>query len=78
MNLIDLGLAAQLLVAVLLLATLESAPAPAPADPPQAPGDPVPPIPAAAPPSWSAEADLHAQRILRLEQRAAACSAPIA
>ncbi len=67
---IDLLLAAELLVVLLLVATMD---APSPqaeaAEPPvEEPGLPV---------QWSAETDLHAQRILRLESRKTAGSASL-
>ena len=59
---IDLLLAAELLVVLLLVATMdEPSPRPGAAEPP--PQEPEPPL------QWTAETDLHAQRILRLESR---------
>jgi hypothetical protein len=67
---IDLLLAAELLVVLLLVATMDAtSPQAGAAEPPvQEPGLPV---------QWTAESDLHAQRILRLESRRAAGSAPL-
>jgi hypothetical protein len=67
---IDLLLAAELLVVLLLVATMDATcPQAGAAEPPvQEPGLPV---------QWTAESDLHAQRILRLESRRAAGSAPL-
>jgi hypothetical protein len=67
---IDLLLAAELLVVLLLVATMDAtSPRAGAAEPPvQEPGLPV---------QWTAETDLHAQRILRLESRRAAGSAPL-
>jgi hypothetical protein len=67
---IDLLLAAELLVVLLLVATMDplshrvTVAAPSPEDP-------MPPV------QWTAETDLHAQRILRLESRRAAGPAPL-
>jgi hypothetical protein len=62
---IDLVLAAELLVVLLLMATMDCpSPRAKAAEPPQE--TPVPPV------RWTAETDLHAQRILRLEKRRAA------
>jgi hypothetical protein len=67
---IDLLLAAELLVVLLLMATMD---APSPraraAEPPVQ--EPEPPV------HWSAETDLHAQRILRLESRRTSGPAPL-
>ena len=60
---IDLLLAAELLVVLLLVATMD-------ATSPRA-GAAEPPV------QWTAESDLHAQRILRLESRKTAGSAPL-
>jgi hypothetical protein len=67
---IDLLLAAELLVVLLLIATMD-------ASSPQA-GAAEPPLDVPGPPEqWSAETDLHAQRILRLESRRSAGPAPL-
>ncbi len=67
---IDLLLAAELLVVLLLVATMD-------ATSPQA-GAPEPPLAEPEPPvQWAAETDLHAQRILRLESRRTAGPAPL-
>ncbi len=61
---IDLLLAAELVVVLLLMATMDSQPPQATeAQPPL--DEPVPPV------GWTAETDLHAQRILRLERQRA-------
>ena len=67
---IDLLLAAELLVVLLLIATMDASShrAGAAEPPPQEPELPV---------QWSAETDLHAQRILRLESRRTAGPAPL-
>ena len=67
---IDLLLAAELLVVLLLVATMDAtSPRTEAAEPPvEEPGLPV---------QWTAESDLHAQRILRLESRKTAGSAPL-
>ena len=67
---IDLLLAAELLVVLLLVATMDApSPQAGAAEPPvEEPGLPV---------QWTAETDLHAQRILRLESRKTAGSAPL-
>ena len=67
---IDLLLAAELLVVLLLVATMDAtSPQEGAAEPPvEEPGLPV---------QWTAETDLHAQRILRLESRKTAGSAPL-
>ena len=58
---IDLPMAAELVVALLLVATLDSpSPRTTAVEPPQE---------ESAPGRWTAETDLHAQRILRLERR---------
>jgi hypothetical protein len=62
---IDLLLAAELVVALLLVATLDSSPAP---EAPQAAASVSPP--------WNADNDIHAQRILRLERRRCASTGP--
>jgi len=62
---IDLLLAAELLVVLLLVATMD-APSPRVTVAAPSPEDPMPPV------QWTAETDLHAQRILRLESRRAA------
>jgi len=67
---IDLLLAAELVLVLLLVATLDC---------PQ----PVPPVedqPLEDPPQagWTPESDIHAQRILRLESRRAVNTAPLA
>ena len=65
---IDLVLAAELLVVLLLVATLEKpSPHVTTAEPPQ--DGPTPPA------AWTVETDRHAQRILRLEGRRSAASA---
>ncbi|MEA5392173.1 hypothetical protein VB738_12985 [Cyanobium gracile UHCC 0139] len=63
---IDLPFLAQLLVALFVVATLDGPP---PVEPAQElpPREPEPPEPL--PGGWSAETDLHAQRLLRLEKR---------
>jgi hypothetical protein len=67
---IDLLLAAELLVVLLLVATMDAtSPQAGAAEPPVE--MPEPPVP------WTAETDLHAQRILRLESRKTAGSAPL-
>lgn len=68
MNLIDLPFLAELLLAALLVATLESPAAEEAANPPSREQ------PAAA--GWSPERDHHAQRILRLERRSLPDSQP--
>lgn len=62
---IDLPFLAELLVALLVVATLDGPPPvqPAPDPPAREPEPPEPP-----PGGWSAETDLHAQRLLRLEK----------
>ena len=67
---IDLLLAAELLVVLLLVATMDApSPQAGAAKPPvEEPGLPV---------QWTAETDLHAQRILRLESRRTAGTAPL-
>ena len=67
---IDLLLAAELLVVLLLVATMDAtSPRMTAAETPvEEPGLPV---------QWTAETDLHAQRILRLESRRGAGSAPL-
>jgi hypothetical protein len=67
---IDLLLAAELLVVLLLVATMDApSPQAGAAKPPvEEPGLPV---------QWTAETDLHAQRILRLESRRTAGPAPL-
>ncbi len=62
---IDLPFLAELLVALLVVATLDGPPAGEPAHDPPA-GEPEAPVPR--PGGWSAETDLHAQRLLRLEK----------
>lgn len=65
---IDLLMAAELVVALLLVATMNGpSPRATAAKPPQE---------EPAPRRWSAETDLHAQRILRLERCQAATVAP--
>ncbi|MFU8886061.1 MAG: hypothetical protein ACNA8O_11460 [Cyanobacteriota bacterium] len=65
---IDLLMAAELVVALLLVATMDSpSPRETAVEPPQE---------EPAPGRWSAETDLHAQRILRLERRQATTAAP--
>lgn len=65
MPMIDLPFLAELLVALLVVATLDGPPPVAPRQDP--PGeDPQAPEPPAR--GWSAETDLHAQRLLRLEK----------
>ena len=67
---IDLLLAAELLVVLLLVATMDA--------PSRRAGAPDPPMQEPEPPvHWSAETDLHAQRILRLESRRTAGPAPL-
>ncbi len=67
---IDLLLAAELLVVLLRVATMDAtSPRAGAAEPPME--MPEPPV------QWTAETDLHAQRILRLESRRAAGSAPL-
>ena len=67
---IDLLLAAELLVVLPIVATMNR---PSPLS-----GAPDPPMPEPEPPvQWSAETDLHAQRILRLESRRTAGPAPL-
>jgi hypothetical protein len=67
---IDLLLAAELLVVLLLMATMDAnSQEVTSAEPP--PQKPEPPV------HWSAETDLHAQRILRLESRRTAGPAPL-
>ena len=68
---IDLLLAAELLVVLLLMATMDANSHRA--------GAAEPPLqePPEAPVHWSAETDLHAQRILRLESRRTAGPAPL-
>jgi hypothetical protein len=67
---IDLLLAAELLVVLLLVATMEEpSPRAGAAEPP--PEEPTPPV------QWTAETDLHAQRILRLERRRSDGPAPL-
>ena len=67
---IDLLLAAELLVVLLLVATMD-APSPRLKATERALEEPEPPV------HWSAETDLHAQRILRLESRRTAGPAPL-
>ena len=67
---IDLLLAAELLVVLLLVATMdEPSPQAGAAEPP--PEAPTPPV------QWTAETDLHAQRILRLERRRSTGPTPL-
>ena len=67
---IDLLRAAELLVVLLLVATMDAnSPRAGAAEPP--PQEPEPPV------QWAAETDLHAQRILRLESRRTAGLAPL-
>ena len=67
---IDLLLAAELLVVLPIVATMiRPSPLSGAPDPPMQ--EPEPPV------QWSAETDLHAQRILRLESRRTAGSAPL-
>jgi hypothetical protein len=62
---IDLPFLAELLVALLVVATLDGPPPEEPApDPPAR----EPEAPGRLPGGWSAETDLHAQRLLRLEK----------
>jgi hypothetical protein len=69
---IDLVQAAELLVVLLLVATMDCpSPRASAAEPPQE----EEPVPSA---GWTAETDLHAQRILRLERRRAATTPPTA
>lgn len=63
---IDLPFVAELLVALLVVATLDGPP-PVEPPPPQPPVEPE--APKLKPGGWSAETDLHAQRLLRLEKR---------
>jgi hypothetical protein len=63
---IDLPFLAELLVALFVVATLDGPPPVEPAQEPPA-REPEPPEPL--PGGWSAETDLHAQRLLRLERR---------
>lgn len=58
---IDLLLAAELLLALLLVATLDCSPTVLPVD--------DQPLDDPAPAGWTPESDIHAQRILRLESR---------
>jgi hypothetical protein len=71
---IDLLLAAELLVVLLLVATMEEpSPQAGAAEPP--PEEPPPkPTPSV---QWTAETDLHAQRIMRLERRRSDGPAPL-
>ena len=70
MPLIDLLLVAELLVVLLLVATMdEPSPRVTAAEPPLEEREP--------PVQWAAETDLHAQRILRLESRRSAGPAPL-
>jgi hypothetical protein len=62
---IDLPFLAELLVALLVVATLDGPP---PVEPAQDPPAKEPEEPAQLPGGWSAETDLHAQRLLRLEK----------
>ena len=62
---VDLPFLAQLLVALLVVATLDGPPPAQPAHDPSA-GEPEAPEPRLG--GWSAETDLHAQRLLRLER----------
>lgn len=67
---IDLLLAAELLVVLLLMATMDASSHRAgAAEPPLQ--EPEPPV------QWTAETDLHAQRILRLESRRTEGLAPL-
>jgi hypothetical protein len=67
---IDLLLAAELLLVLLLVATMDTTS-------PRA-GAAKPPVEMSRlPGQWTAETDLHAQRILRLESRKTAGSAPL-
>ena len=67
---IDLLLAAELLLVLLLMATMDASSHRAgAAEPPLQ--EPEPPV------QWAAETDLHAQRILRLESRRTAGPAPL-
>ena len=67
---IDLLLAAELIVVLLLVATMDAPPPRLKAAEP-ALEEPEPPV------QWTAETDLHAQRILRLESRRTAGTAPL-
>ncbi len=70
MHHIDLLLAAELLVVLLLVATMDAtSPRVTEAEPPLE--VPEPPV------QWNAETDLHAQRILRLERSQTAGPAPL-
>jgi len=67
---IDLLLAAELLVVLPIVATMNRpSPRSGAPDPPMQ--EPVPPV------QWSAESDLHAQRLQRLESRRTAGPAPL-
>lgn len=71
---IDLLLAAELLVVLLLVATVEGpSPRAGAAEPPpeEPPPEPTPSV------QWTAKTDLHAQRILRLERRRSDGPAPL-
>lgn len=67
---VDLPCLAELLVALLVVATLDGAPPPQTATepPPTEPPPKEPETPEPLPGGWSAETDLHAQRLLRLEK----------
>ncbi len=62
---IDLPFLAELLVALLVVATLDGPP---PVEPAHDPPAKEPEAPAPRPGDWSADTDLHAQRLLRLEK----------
>ena len=69
---IDVLLAVQLVIVLLIMATLDCSTAPATAaEPGLNEPTPAPPLP------WSAETDRHAQRVLRLERQRGATAASI-
>lgn len=63
---IDLPFLAELLLALVVVATMDGPP---PVEPAQEPPPSELELPEPLPGGWSAETDLHAQRLLRLERR---------
>ncbi len=69
MDQIDLPLAAELVIALFLVATLDG--------PPATPALPEQPLDDPAPKGWTPENDSHARRILRLEHRRGGLREPL-